>query len=318
MKIFITGGTGFIGKHLIRALLKEGHEVHFLFRDKKKAQIFDNTNAIPHEGRIEDVRSYQKIFDQDIEVIYHLAAISGQKWGFSKKDYYRLNVQATADLLEVCHNKIKRFIFSSSINALSKNNRFERDEYGKSKWLAEKKVEEYQQKGLETIIIRPAVVYGPGDIQGMMLKLCQLIKKKEFYLIGKGRNIVPFVYVDDLIKAFLKAKDIPQTGGIYEIVGPDLLSIKDTATKIADMLQINLSKKIIPVWLAQLTAYFSEITFWLLKKEPLITRHRIDIVTKHKPLGFKKAQQELGYRPKVNFADGIKKTISWYQENGYL
>ncbi|PIS42620.1 MAG: hypothetical protein COT24_02370 [Candidatus Kerfeldbacteria bacterium CG08_land_8_20_14_0_20_40_16] len=317
MNIFVTGGTGFIGQHLIRALLVEGNEVHFLIRDQNKAGIFGSEKAIPQVGSLENTDSYRKVFNQNIEVVYHLAAIPGQKWGFRKKDYYKLNVQATKNLLEVCQNKIKRFIFCSSINAISENG-FLRDDYGQSKWQAERYVQEYQQRGLKTVIIRPAVIYGPGDIQGMMLKLCRLVKSRKFRFISSGNNVLPFVYISDLVSAFLQTKDISQTGGAYEIIGPDLPTFRESVNQIASILKVELPKTTIPIWLARPAAFFSESISWLSNNEPLITQHRIDIITKHKPLDYQKAKADLSYNPKTNFKEGISETINWYQKHGYI
>lgn len=317
MKIFVTGGTGFIGKYLIRALLKEGHEVHFLMRDEKKASLFNSEKAIAHKGFLEDVSSYQNIFNQHFDLAYHLAAIPGQKWGFKKGDYYQLNAEATKNLLDVCYGKVSRFIFCSSINAIS-DNQFLRDSYGKSKKRAEELVQAFQNKGLETINLRPAVVYGPGDVRGMMLKLCRLIKRKKFYFIGSGTNVLPFVYISDLVSAFLQAKNAFQTGGTYEIIGPDLPTFREAVSQIASGLKVDLPKTKIPIWLARPAAFFSESIARLLKNEPLLTQHRVDIVTKHKPLDYQKAAADLSYSPKINFREGINKTIDWYQANGQL
>ncbi|PIY97241.1 MAG: hypothetical protein COY66_00640 [Candidatus Kerfeldbacteria bacterium CG_4_10_14_0_8_um_filter_42_10] len=317
MKIFVTGSTGFIGQHLIKALLAEGHEVHFLLRDKNKAGLFSNEKAIPHIGSLENIESYREIFNQNIEVVYHLAAIPGQKWGFRKKDYDELNTKATERLIKACYGKIKRFIFTSSINAIS-DNQFRRDDYGKSKKRAEEFIQSFPNKEWSAVILRPAVVYGPQDTQGLMLKLCRLIKRKKFYFLGSGRNVLPFVYISDLVSAFLKAKNASPAAGPYEIIGPDLPTFQEAVTQIASHLKAELPRINISLWLARPAALFSESVAWLLKTEPLITQHRVDIITRHKPLGYQKAQRELGYNPKIIFSEGIKKTIEWYQKNGYL
>lgn len=319
MKIFVTGATGFIGQNLVRALARENHEIYALVRDKDKADIFEGLNVKLIEGFLEDSQSYTDFFRNNrIDIIYHLAAIPGQKWGYKAKDYYQINVKATENLLHACFGKIKRFIFCSSVNAFSKDNKFLYDDYGKSKQEAEKIVQDFAKKGLETIIIRPTVVYGPNDAAGMMLKLCGLIKKSRFSMIGKGHNHFPLVYIDDLIDAFLSAKDCHKINGTYEIVGPDQLTFSEIVNEIAKILEVKLSKIKIPRFFALSCAYFSKAFYSLIDKEPFITKHRVDIVTQERIFSSQKAREELGYRPQVFFSLGIRKTIDWYKGNGYI
>lgn len=317
MKILITGGTGFIGCHLVRKLKEDNHQVFVLTRNKNKSFDFNDSNITLVEGQLNNPDSYKEIFDQGIDIVYHLAAISGLKWGIKEKDYYQANVQTTKDLLENCHGKIKRFIYCSSINAISSNN-FKHDPYGRSKLEAEKLVLEYQVKGLETIIIRPAIVYGPGDLNGMMLKLLHLIKNKKFYLIGSGKNIVPFVYIDDVVRAFVKSKDCQKTGKHYEITSPDKLSISQIIEIMSQESNVKPPSMKIPKWFARITAFIFQVLGFLFKTEPLITQHRIDVLIQDRKFSLELIKKDLDFYPRVNFKEGIVKTITWYNDNGYL
>ncbi len=316
MNIFITGGTGFIGKHLVEKLSRDGHFLYVLARDPEKARDIVRENVVIIEGTIENPDSYRMVFNNSIDAVYHLAAIPGQKWGWNEKDYDRINVRGTQNLLDACGNKIKLFIFCSSINAIKNEAGFARSPYGRSKNKAEKIV--LAQKDIKTVIIRPAIVYGPGDERGMMTQLCQMIRKKKFFLIGSGRNILPLVYIDDLVSAFARALNTSETGQMMEVSGPDSLPIKTIADTIAKKLDTPLPLFHIPIWLAEVAAYFSEKIFPLIGKEPFITRHRIDMITKSNPINFEKAQKILGYSPEISFTEGINKTIDWMKQNGNL
>lgn len=315
MNIFVTGGTGFIGRHLIFALAKEGALIYVLTRDKTKIEKLENTKIVPIEGSLEKPQSYQAVFDKNIDIVYHLGAIPGQKWGVKDTNYQKINTLGTQKLLEMSRQRIKKFIFCSSINAITDDD-FQDDPYGKSKFEAEKLVQ--KETAFETIILRPAIVYGPWDTNAMFLKLCRMIQKKKFFLIGSGEKILPIVYVSDLIDAFLKVKSISRNGQAFEIISPEPISIREISELIAENLKVKLPKIHIPLWLARLVAIISWPMPLLFRKDPLITNHRIDILTKNKPLDGEKAQLELGFTPKMLFSDGIKITIDWYKKNGFL
>lgn len=313
MKIFITGGTGFIGGHLVNKLIKLGHQVYLLTRHKEKVKNLEKNSVSLIQGDIENLLFYKNFLDS-IDMVIHLAAVSGMRWGMSEKEYYRLNVQATIDLLKASLGKIKCFIYCSSINAVSKNN-FKNDPYGKSKWQAEQQVLEFYNKGLNTVILRPAIVYGPGDLAGVILRFIKLINQKKFYIIGSGDNHLSFVYIDDLVNGFIKALDCQIFGQTYELTGPDLLPLKQTVKIISDCLGITLSKLKIPVSLAYLAGWFSELIGKLINQEPLITRSKVEALTRDDDFSLSKAEKELNYHPQVNFKEGVFKTINWYKEN---
>lgn len=316
MNIFVTGGTGFIGTHLVSSLKKEGHTVYVLVRNKNNAQGLEGNNIIFIQGDIERPSSYKRVFDNHIDIVYHLAAVPGQKWKFDDEDYQRINIEGTRQLLELSGNKIKKFIFCSSINAIKNHTGFHKDSYGKSKLEGEKLVK--KESSFETIILRPAIVYGPGDTGGMFLKMCLMVKKGAFFLIGSGKNTLPVVYISDLVDAFLLAKNVSRDKQVFEIAGPENISIKKITAIISKCLEKNPSRIHIPASIARLAAFFSEAFSAIFNFEPVITNHRIDLMTKSNPIGYERAQIELGYDPKVKFEEGIKITINWYKENGFI
>jgi nucleoside-diphosphate-sugar epimerase len=316
MNIFVTGGAGFIGKRLVSSLLEEGHAVYVLARKKDAAIGLKHPNITLIQGSLENPSEYKDVFDNHIDIVYHLAAIPGQKWGFKEADYQKVNVQGTKHLLELSRGKIKKFIFCSSINAIENSAGFHIDPYGKSKLEAEELVK--KENSFETMILRPAVVYGPQDTGGLFLKMCLMIKKGVLFVIGPGKNIIPLVYIDDLVSAFLKAKDISKNKQVYEIVGTDNISIEKIVGIISGCLGVSPPKIKIPIRMARAAASVSEAFSIIFKKEPVVTNHRVDIMTKNNPLSSEKAQRELGFEPQMEFAKGIDLTIKWYQKNGFI
>ncbi len=346
MRIFITGADGFIGQHLTRALIKEGHQVFALVCKKEGIKEIEKLGAKAILGDLNSLSFFKNIFDEyNIEVIYHLAAIR-DRWGTSFEEYHKINVQGTENLLKASQSKIKHFIFCSSVAAIGYPGKMPISEvspcdpknlYGKSKLKAEKICKDYQKKGLSVTIIRPAVTYGPGDSRGMILKFSKLIKDGKLKIIGNGKNHLQFIYIEDLISGFLLAKNPKVIGQTYILAYKNSITLDELAKLIADNLGIKfypinqkspffrtgiygVYTKHIPLWFAKPAGFLMENFYKLfsLKKEPLITTSKVDIISKNQIYDISKAQNELDFNPKIDYLEGISKTIKWYEENGYI
>ncbi len=329
MKIFITGATGFIGQHLTRVLIIEGHQVFGLVSKKEKIKEVEKMGAEVVLGDLNSVSFFKNIFNEyNIDIVYHLAAIR-DKWGTSSEEYNKVNVQGTENLLKASQNKIKHFIFCSSIAAIGYPEKLPYSEssfcipknlYSQSKLEAEKLVINYQKRGLPTTIIRPAVVYGPKDVKGMILKFSKMIKEKKFKIIGDGKNNIQLIYIDDLIKGFLRIIQPKTIGQIYILSYKNPITLNKLEKLIADNLEVQFSSKHIPLWFAKPAGFLMENFYKLFsfKKEPLVTTSKVDIISKNQIYDISKAQKELGFDPKIDYLEGIVKVLKWYKENGYL
>ncbi len=138
------------------------------------------------------------------------------------------------------------------------------------------------EQGLETVIIRPAAVYGPGGVNGMIPNLCRLINRGKFFCIGSGRNILPLVYLDDLINVLIKVAYTGSRGATYEITGPEAPTLREIVDGIAGNLGVQASRCRVPKPAARMAAWLSEIGFGMLQREPLLTRQRVDALTSHR------------------------------------
>jgi nucleoside-diphosphate-sugar epimerase len=327
MKIFVTGGTGFIGQHLIKALINEKKEVFALVRDKEKAKNLEKIGASIILGDLNSVDFLKKAL-KNIDIVYHLAAFRGE-WYKGKQleweDFYQNNVLTTENLLKASFGQIKRFVFISSVFVLGCPQKLPADEsfplkpetfYAKSKSSGEKMTLMWSKKGLPATIIRPAMVYGPGDNYGMILKLARLIKRGIFPNIGWGKNYLHLVYIDDLVEGLMKVGGEKPLSSIYILAGEKPIAVNQLVNLIAQSLSVNITTFYLPVWLAKLACFLMErVCFW---GEPFMTRHKVDLLTKDQIYSIEKAKRELGYEPKIGYQQGIEKTIQWYQENGYL
>lgn len=324
MNILITGATGFIGSHLADTILKKGDYVRILAR-KDFTPEWDTGCLEIFRGDLTDVSSLKGIAEE-IDVVYHLASILGPT-NIPLSDYLKVNAQGTKNILKVCENaSIKVFVHCSSVGVLGDianppaNEAYPlnpSDEYEFSKAEGEKIAMDYAQKGFPVIIVRPTWVYGPGDRR--TYKLFKAIKDKRFIMVGDGRTLEHPVFVKDIVGGLqLCAERFKNPGEIYTLGGDRVLSIAELCNMIAEELNVNLPPVKIPVWIAKAVAQMAEILYKPLSKEPPISMRKVNFFLKSRAYSIKKAQDELGYEPKVSLREGIQQTIRWYKERGYL
>ncbi|NIM47629.1 MAG: NAD-dependent epimerase/dehydratase family protein [Candidatus Aenigmarchaeota archaeon] len=325
MKIFVTGGTGFIGSHLVKALVSEGNQVFVLTSKKEKIKEVENLGAEAVLGHLKSLAFLKKVL-KGIEEVYHLAAIR-DRWGTNRQEYQEVNVLGTKNLLEASKkNKIKHFIFCSSVTVLGYPEETPICEsspcvpktlYGQSKHQAEQLVKRYQKKGLPTTIIRPTVAYGPGDTAGMMLKLCKLVKEKKFKIVGNGKNRLHLIYVDDLINGLFLARNPRTFGQTYILTYKNSITVNELVKLVASILKVKISLQYVPLRFAKIVGFLMENFYYVvrIKKEPLVTRSKVDLFTKNQIYDVSKAKKELGFSSKIGYREGVKKTIHWYKKN---
>ena len=333
MKIFLTGATGFIGKNLLKSLIGEGHEVLALCRRESNSGQLEKIGAKVLQKDLQDIKEQDL---GDTEAIFHLAAIR-YEWGHLPKDYEEVNVETTKNLLKIAEKtKIKKFIYGSSVFVFGYPRRIPIDEtfsyaptteYARSKMKAERTVKKYSDEcGLQTVIIRPTMTYGPEDTKGMLLKLAKLIKNKKFAIIGNGLNFIHLTHIDDVVRGFQKALQTEIKSDDFIIASKKAVSQKDLIDLVAKELNVKIWPIRIPHWLAISVGYANETIYKLgmrLKigyffKEPFISRSKVDIISQSQIFSAEKAKKILGFEAKVDPEAGIRDTINWYRENKYV
>jgi len=322
-KILVTGGTGFIGSHLVEALVKRGYKVRCLVREKSDVKHLKDLGVELVYGDICDENSLKNAV-QGVSVVFHLAGILG-RWGVPKEVYWDIHVKGTENLLKACiENGVKRIIYCSSAGVLGPIEKPPADEsypynpsniYEKTKAEAEKAILNCKEK-LEVTVIRPEFVYGPRDMH--VLRLFDSIQKGRFFIIGDGESLLHPTYIDDLIQGFLLCLENEESiGEIYLITGETPVKVRDLVAMIAEELGVSPPKIHVPKWLAYMAAILFESASRLFNFEPPITLSQVKFFTQHRAFDYSKAKSELGYCP-INLKKGIRKTVSWYRKNGYL
>lgn len=308
-KILVTGATGFVGENLVSVLEQAGYEVLCTVSAKSK-QLNAKKILI---NRIELMIDWNSIL-QDIEVIIHLAAkVHVMKGKVSLEDFCNVNSTATKNLAEQAANAgVKRFIFMSSIKV---NGEFTLedapfteecdhdidDPYGKSKLIAEEKLLELSKRtAMEVVILRPSLVYGPG-VKANFLKMMQLVDKEFPLPFSRVKNKRNFVYIDNLVSAIMAVIDDPRAANqIYLVADNEAWSLSGLLSFIAKQM----SKK---ARLFNIPGLFTLLNF--LGFKGLTTRLFGSLEVSNA-----KIKEQLGWSPPFTSAEGISRTVKWYQD----
>lgn len=326
-KILVTGAAGFIGSHLVDALVTRGEPVRCLVRKQDNPEFLPQAKVEIIVGDITDKKSLIPAVS-GVDIIYHLAAktdFDGKRW----EDYHRPNVLGTQNLLDLAvGEKVKRFIFFSTIRVVGlEDSKVPVNEsapysplnfYDKSKHEAEERLfEAYRKFGLPIVVIRPTSVYGPRD-RGTYYAFFKTIAQGKFFLIGKGENLVSFVYVGNVVEAALLAGIKREAVGQVYFVNDDR---PYTMSELADTIARAFGRKLPGFHLPLGLGYLAGHAFNLGKIfgiKPLLTPERVENLTISYVFDISKARKELGYKPVVTLDEGVKQTAVWYKKHGWI
>jgi len=325
-KALVTGANGFVGSHLVEALLKKGYKVRCLVRKTSDISCLAPFNLEYFYGDLfkEDVLKEALL---GVDYVFHPAALVKAK---NKEDFYKVNYLGTKNLIELCFKinpLIKRFVYVSSQAAVgpSKEGQAlnENDipspvtEYGKSKLLGEEAVLEYKDK-IPVTIIRPPAIYGPRDKD--ILLFFKAVKNGIKPLFGGRENHFSLVYVKDLVQGIILAAESEKAiGQIYFIADEKPYSYGEAEETIQKTLNVKALTVRIPIPILTVFAFISELACRIKGKTPSFNLERVkQFKQKFWVCDVSKAKNELGFSARYSLEEGIKETAQWYKENGWL
>ncbi|MGD8426171.1 MAG: NAD(P)-dependent oxidoreductase [Balneolaceae bacterium] len=324
MKAFVTGGTGFIGSHLVDTLINTDaySEIRCLIRNNEKWLKGKPFTRI--RGNLDDL-SVLKQAVKDVDVIFHLA---GRVKAPTYEEFEHANVDSTENLLRIAQKEgVAKIVVLSSLAAVGPSHNGPVDEenpmnpismYGKSKKRMEQKINELANDSTSITVLRPPAVYGPREDQ--IYSFFKMINKHICPIIGDGeRPKISMIYVADVVQGILKAANQSTPGvNTYFITGTEVYTwnqIRGTATKV-------LGKKAIPIYVKP--KYVEKIAGTFEKAGsffgiyPVLNREKAKELILEWTCTSKKAQQELGYMPEYSLDEGISRTIHWYKRHHWL
>jgi len=292
--ILVTGGTGFIGGHLILRLRQEGLPVRALARHPDRAQPLKEIGVEVVCGDISDKVSLEKAAE-GMERVIHLVGIIQEAPGAS---FRGVHVEGTRNVIEAARKAGVRHFFHQSALGTRPG---AKSEYHRTKWEAEELV---RQSGIPFTILRPSLIYGSGD--KFTIRLSEmLLRAPVMPIIGSGQSRVQPIYIDDVVSCMVKAV----TGNaflneIYEIGGPDQLTYKEVTTAIAETMGLKRPVVHVPLFFMKPVAR----TLETILANPLLTTDQLIMLQEDNVCSMRDIRDAFGIEP-LSFRDGLRKFI---------
>ena len=328
MKYLITGATGFIGPHLIKKLTGEGHFCRCLVRNSSKTDDLATMGVELAAGDITRPESLKGIAN-GMDRVLHMATL-GHMSNFSVTEsmFEAINVNGTRNIMaEAMRSGVKQIVHCSTVAAMGICTEVPATEdsfcnphhpYGRSKLRAEELVRGMvKDQGLPAAIVRFSMVYGPGDPRDI-LKLTRLARKGLFPKVGSRPKLTPLIHVADAIQGLLLAAEKGNPGEVYLITNRDSLPFDGIRKILQQALGIYRLPLYIPEWAALAVASTVEKTYPILGKVPPVARKNIESTLADRVFSIEKASREIGFDPQIDPADGLKETVAWYKEQGWV
>lgn len=328
MKIFLTGGTGFIGKSLARALLARGHELRLLARPESNTVGLEGCTFI--QGDLDDVAALHFAM-QECEIVFHMAALVGGR-APDRTLYYRTNVSGLKNVVEAARQcGVAKTIYTSSFIALGPTDATVvteesppapidfRGEYERSQVQAERLARRYQQSGFPLVCLYPTFVYGPGEwTRGNWLcqALVRLAKMPVVLLLGSGIQNWNYAYVDDVVDGHVGAMERAAPGSRY-LLGGDNRTMRDFLELAASFLGKRPPRLRLPLALAGAAARLIEIYSAWKRRSSWVNPALIELCRHDWTYSSAPAERDLQYYHR-RLEVGLEETIRWLKNQGML
>jgi len=322
MNVLITGATGFIGSHLLDALAATDAAIYALVRDPARLPAESARRVHAITGELADVPRLPARPD----VVYHLAGLTK---ALNSKDYYTVNAKGTASLLDALDRQGFRpkVVILSSVAAGGPSERDSRRKesdppdpvtpYGESKLGAEREALARADR-FPIVLLRIAAVYGPRDPD--FLGLFRAAERGIVPSVGFKKRLLSLCYVRDGVRALLRAAEVTvPSGEILNIAGPEACTMTELGQMAGGFLGRRSRKIVLPPGLAYAAVLASEFLSTLARKPSPINRDKYrDFRQAGWVVDVGKARDRLGFTADTALEAGVRETIAWYLENGWL
>ncbi|MEJ2337159.1 MAG: NAD-dependent epimerase/dehydratase family protein, partial [Gemmatimonadales bacterium] len=262
------------------------------------------------------------------EVVFHLAA-AFRELDVPESHYDNVNVDGTRIVLEsAARHGASKFVYCSTCGvhgdvedppANEEAPITPADYYQRTKYEAEPLVAAYHGRdGMETVILRPAAIYGPGDPERFLM-LFKWAAKGWFPMFGDGRTLYHPLYIDNLVDALLLCLEPGRaTGRAYLIADEEYWTIEELVRKVGEAIDVDLKVRHLPITPLIVAGHVTERICRPLGITPPIFPRRVDWYRQNRAFDITRAKEELGYAPRVGIDEGLRKTGQWYRSKGYL
>jgi nucleoside-diphosphate-sugar epimerase len=322
VEILITGGNGFLGRHLVAALQARGDVVRVLALPCEDAGWLEARGVTVYRGDICDARSLLEPM-RGAEGVFHLAAMVGV-WG-TMQEYSAVNVGGTENVCRASlATGVRRLVHVSGAivydmavgwpvresDPLSPLD----EPYSVTKAQGDLLVQRLiRDEGLPAVVIRPGTMFGTGDRLNFG-RIADRLRGGKGPIIGSGRNAVPFVSIDDIVQGLLLALDDPRAAGqVYNIGNDQRLTQGELLRAIAEDIGVPPPRLHVPYPLLYAVGLLAERLAEASgnRIRPIVTRHGVKLYGADNRISIDKARRELGYEP-GSLRESLRRAAAWY------
>ena len=326
MKVLVTGATGFLGSNLAHHLVARGDTVRILKRARSSLALLE---GLPVEAATGDVTDLDSLVEaaRGVEGIYHVAGLISY-WKPKRAWQYKVNVEGVRNVMDAAvKNGVRRVVHTSSISAVGYRAdgrpsdetvawNWERLDSGymTTKHLGEDEALRGPARGVEVVVVNPALIIGPRDINWSSGRMFKIVSQRNGLAIPDGANTT--CDVDDVCRGHIAAMERGRSGERY-ILGGEYWRYPDLFRAIAEVMGRPFRVRILPRWIPMVAAYGLYGLSLVTRQEPPITPELLRVASHSRHYLSDKAIRELGY-PQTPLRTTLEKTYRWYKENGYL
>ncbi|MEK6805602.1 MAG: NAD-dependent epimerase/dehydratase family protein [Pseudomonadota bacterium] len=317
---FITGGSGFVGRHLIKTLIARGESVRALARSESSQAIVRKLGATVVAGDLDSIEAMMQGMN-GCDFVVHAAA-EVQEWG-PRDRYQRVNVDGTRNVIDAARRaKVKRLVHIGTEAPFARGKPIVNiDEsvplpetplprYPATKAAAEKLVRAANGGGLETVVVRPRLIWGPDDTS-ILPQLVAAVKDGRFMWINGGRALTSTCHVANVCAGAISAAYRGKAGEAYFLTDGAPVSVREFLTAYIKSGGVDPPDKSLPYGLVWVFASIAEF-LWdrLLPGKPPVTRMAIALIGREVTVNDAKARREMAYDNVISRADGLKALLA--------
>lgn len=325
MKVLLTGASGFLGGHIAERLVLAGHSVRALVRKTSNRKLLDALGGVEFAmGSVEERVAVDEAV-RGVDAIIHSAALVKAR---SDREFEVTNVEGTRNVAEAARAQggIRRFVQISSLEAAGPSGdgesvRHDQDapvtRYGRSKLAADRLLLAMKDE-LPVTILRPGGIYGPRDQE--ILEAFRSVKRGVLPITGDGKTRYSIVYGPDCAELAVKAleTDVP-SGSVFFVSDGEVYSQR----AMMEAIEAALGKRAmvrfgLPLGLVRAVSVGVEAYGKARDQAVMLTREKAAALGHHWVCDADEARRTFAWSPTLGFAEGAKKTASWYRDNGWL
>lgn len=334
-KILITGATGFIGSFVVEEALRLGMETWAAVRPTSSRKYLQDSRI--HFIEL-DLASEQQLVEalsaHRFDYVVHAAGVTKC---LDRQEFFRVNTDGTRHLVNALlatHQPLRRLVYLSSLSVFGAiresrpykaieptDTPFPNTAYGESKLLAEKvlsRILQGQRRGFPYIILRPTGVYGPRERDYFLM--AKSVKGHTDFAVGFRRQDITFVYVKDVVQAVFLALNHGESGHAYFLSDGQIYQSSTFSNLIRNELGHPWWIRITaPIWLLRIVTVFGDLLGHITGRISALNSDKYHILRQRNwRCNIQPAREELGYEPQYDLRRGVRETIRWYKEAGWL